>query len=137
MRRKEFAVSLGLATPGKGRMSREALAAIDKARAEGKVFDDDAPAPTVKRESPKPATVSVKRETGAVAHDRDDHVMGISLRYPMDQLFEGVDSNGKKHTVNGAQACSCGYSLVGHVCHEPSALIGYPLERIRVTPKKG
>ena len=81
----------------------------------------------------------MKRETGPVgeAHDRIEDVMGVTLRYDRDQLFEGFDSNGKKHTVNGRQACSCGYSLVGHICHSPSALIGFPLERISVTPKKG
>jgi hypothetical protein len=136
MRRKQYAVSLGLATPGKGRMSREALEAVAKAESEGMVFDDakGTPAPKVVRETPKPVTV--KRESGPVAtHERTDSVMGTTLRYEMDQMFVGVDSNGKTHTVNGRQACSCGYSLVGHVCNMPNALIGSPLERISVRPK--
>lgn len=136
MRRKEFAVSLGLAIPGKGRMSREANEAVAKAESEGMVFDDSksAPAPTVVRDTPKPVTV--KRETSPVAtHERTESVMGITLRYDMNQMFTGVDSNGKTHTVNGRQACSCGYSLVGHICNTPNALIGFPLERIAVRAK--
>ena len=136
MKRMDYARSLGLAKSGPGRPSRAALDAIQAKRDTGYVFDDDVPQ-KAPRETPKPVTV-VKRETGSVvAHDREDHVMGISLRYSTDQLFEGYDSNGKKHTVNGAQACSCGYSLVGHTCNTPTALIGSPLERISVTPKKG
>ena len=136
MKRMDYARSLGLAKPGPGRPSRAALDAIQAKRDEGYVFDDDVVStPTVK--TPKSASVTVTRTSGpVVAHDRDEHVMGITLRYPMDQLFEGTDSNGKKHTVNGRQACTCGYSLVGHICHDPSALIGFPLERIKVTPKK-
>ena len=134
MRRKEYAVSLGLATAGRGRMSREALEAIEKARAEGMTFDDDAPAP-VKRE--KTVKVSEKRPVrAAVTHTREtDGVMAdTSLRYPLDQQFKGTDSNGKTHIVSGKNACTCGYSLVGHICNEPTALIGSPLERISVVP---
>lgn len=54
---REYLVSLGLAKPGRGRFSREAIAALDKARAEGTVFDEAAPA--------KPVTVHVKKETSA------------------------------------------------------------------------
>lgn len=135
MRRKEYAVSLGLATPGRGRMSVEALAAIEKARAEGMTFDDDAAAP----KTPKSKTVTVKREKSpVVAHERSDSVMAdTSYRYPkgLEQMFVGYDSNGKKHVVSGRNACTCGYSLVGHTCDSPSALIGSPLERINVVPQ--
>lgn len=40
--RKEYAVSLGLASPGRGRMSKEAHEAIRAAEAEGMVFADKA-----------------------------------------------------------------------------------------------
>ena len=134
MRRKEYAVSLGLATAGKGRMSREALAAIDKARAAGQTFDDDDVAPRTPK-TPKVREVSV-RATKAPTHAREgDGIMAdTSLRYPLDQKFKGVDSLGKTHIVGGANACGCGYSLVGHICNTPTALIGYPLERINVVP---
>jgi len=44
--RKEYAVSLGLAKPGRGRLSKEAWEAIRKAEAEGVEFSDRS-APTV------------------------------------------------------------------------------------------
>lgn len=40
MTRKEYAISLGLAKPGRGRMSKEAHAAIAEAEARGQVFDE-------------------------------------------------------------------------------------------------
>lgn len=132
MRRKEYAVTLGLATPGKGRMSREALAAIDKARAEGTVFDDD----DVQPRAPKAPRVAPVRAQRATTHVRQSEgiMADTNLRYPLDQKFKGVDSQGKTHIVSGRNACTCGYSLVGHVCNTPSALIGSPLERIAVVP---
>jgi hypothetical protein len=132
MRRKEYAVSLGLATAGKGRMSREALAAIDKARAEGMTFSDDDVAPRAPK-APRKAVEVTARAPKANAHEREFGLID-STRYPMDQKFKGVDSLGKTHIVGGANACGCGYSLVGHICNTPTALIGYPLERINVVP---
>lgn len=114
MRRKEYAVSLGLATPGKGRMSREALAAIDKARAGGMTFDDDAPTPV---KTPKTVTVTEKRPV-AVRREpvESNNIMGdVMLAYPLDQTFTGYD-DGKKVTVNSAAVCrNTGYSICG--CH--------------------
>ena len=145
MRRKEYAVSLGLATAGKGRMSREALAAIDKARAEGRTFDDDTPdAPKAPKPVKAPSRPVVRNfteptrsyRTGAV--ETSESVMGdVFTRYEMTQLFKGTDSNGKEHKgINVAQACyTCGYSLLGHTCNEPKVLIGSPLEWIAVTPQ--
>lgn len=44
--RKEYAISLGLAKPGRGRLSKEAWAAINQAEVEGVVFaDKSAPTP--------------------------------------------------------------------------------------------
>lgn len=52
---KSYAVSLGLAKEGKGRMSAEALAAVEKAKAEGKTFAGR-PQPTTSRQ-PRPEAV--------------------------------------------------------------------------------
>lgn len=136
MKRMEYARSLGLAKAGPGRPSRAALDAIEEARKGGMVFDDDVVStPTVKT----PKAVTVKRTPGpVVAHDRQDSVIGdVTLRYPLGTEFVGYDSTGKRHVVSGRNACTCGYSLVGHTCDNPTALIGSPLERISVTPKKG
>lgn len=43
MNKREYAISLGLASPGRGRLSREAHAAIQKAEDEGMTFADKAP----------------------------------------------------------------------------------------------
>lgn len=125
---REYLYSLGLtkAPTGRGRFSREANAALDKARAEGMTFKEITPS------APKrTVTVSDKPKSSTPV------VEGLGeayLRYGrMDMSFEGLDANGKRHVVSGRCACSCGYSLVGHTCDNPTALIGGG-ERIEVTP---
>lgn len=54
---REYLVSLGLAKPSRGRFSREAVAALEKARAEGMTFDEP--------EATKPVTVHTKKESPA------------------------------------------------------------------------
>lgn len=39
--KREYLVSKGLAKPGRGRFSREAVAALERARQDGTVFDDE------------------------------------------------------------------------------------------------
>ena len=124
MRRKEYAVSLGLATAGKGRMSREALDAIDKARAEGQVFDDDVvstPTPRAQRE------VTVKTPDSppvAVMPGGEEHVMGLIMRYPIDKEFKVHDSLGKTHTVNARAICrNTGVSLCGCPCNSHQTML--------------
>lgn len=58
------------------------------------------------------------------------------MRYDERMMFKGEDSNGDSHTVNGRQACTCGYSLMGHRCETPSALVRTKTgtERINVYP---
>lgn len=131
MTKREYAVSLGLATMGRGRLSREAHAAIAKAEAEGMTFDDAVKvAPTPKAHTDKP--VKVKAEPVLNAQTIGD----VKTRYPIDTIFVGKDSNGKTREVNARQACfHCGYSLTSHACNEPRVLIGSPLEWIDVAPK--
>lgn len=128
--KREYLISKGLAQPGRGRFSREGNAAIEKAISEGVKFKDATPAP-VKR---------VAKSTGPVAKsdgptDSTESGYGMAfLRYgKMDMQFEGVDSNGKRHVVSGRNACSCGYSLVGHTCDDATALVAGG-ERISVHP---
>lgn len=55
---KDYAATLGLAKPGKGRMGKDALEAVAKARAEGMTFSKEAAKPVkVKVTSDKPETV--------------------------------------------------------------------------------
>lgn len=117
MRRKEYAVSLGLATAGKGRMSREALDAVAKAESEGRVFDDSVPVKSSVPAVPKTVAVTQKRPVSAQRQPvTSQSIMGdVVLAHPMDQLFKG-DDEGKTVTVNAKQICrNSGYSICG--CH--------------------
>src|SRR5689334_18523445 len=53
--KREYLVGLGLAKPGRGKFSKVANAALDKARSEGVKFSDDDQAPRVR---PLPTTGS-------------------------------------------------------------------------------
>jgi hypothetical protein len=98
-------------------MSREALEAIEKARASGQVFDDDVVTTPTPRAQP---TVSVKTPDSppvAVMPGGEEHVMGIIMRYPIDKEFKVKDSRGKTHTVNARAVCrTTGVSLCGCPC---------------------
>lgn len=138
MRRKEYAVSLGLATPGKGRMSREALEAIEKARAGGQVFDDDVVTTPTPRAQP---TVSVKKDISPRVASEDqpgdlNHVSGLYMRYPLETVFQGVGEGGKKYTVTARAICyNTSVSIVGCPCDSHRTLVS-SLEVLTVTPKK-
>lgn len=136
---REYLYSIGLtkAPTGRGRFSREAHAALDKARADGMQFKDKTPVSppkTIVKSTPKPvvekSTTVDKPEPGTI----QDGFGQAFLRYGrMDMSFEGYDDDGKRYVVNGRNACACGYSLVGHICDNASALVGGG-DRIAVTP---
>lgn len=48
MNKRDYLVSKGLAKPGRGRLSREAHVELERAIADGMVFDDDKPAKPIK-----------------------------------------------------------------------------------------
>jgi len=58
--KKEYAISLGLAKPGRGRMSLAAHDAIDKAISEGVVFTDSLTPPPHSKPKPKPIVPKAK-----------------------------------------------------------------------------
>ena len=61
--KKEYAISLGLAKPGRGRMSLAAHDAIDKAISEGVVFTDSlTPPPNVTKPTQKPKEIKPVRK---------------------------------------------------------------------------
>jgi hypothetical protein len=72
---REYAISLGLAKPGRGRLSREAHAAIEKAKTEGMTFDGDVkPLKSSKPKSSKipkhrPGGATIDEESGLVIYD--------------------------------------------------------------------
>lgn len=125
--KREYAVSLGLATMGRGRLSREAHAAIAKAEAEGMVFSDTKPVVN---------TPSATKPVKPVSNEGAGMIGEIVQLWPNDALFEGVDSHGKKHVVNARQVCrNSGYSMTSCPCGREHEVLVASLEHIKVTPK--
>lgn len=138
MKAKEWAVSQGLAKAGKGRMSREAHDAVQKAIAGGMVFDDyiigdfkargKAKAAPIVKHAP---IVKVKTPKRAAEMDEAPELRDAFMRYRMDQQF-CYDLDGKTHQITGRSVCmNCGYSLVGHTCNDPLVLTPHGQQKVR------
>lgn len=110
--RKEYAASLGLAKPGKGRMSKAAHEAIEKAIAEGMEFRDA---------SPRPAAQKSASEPKPVKNDAVNNFAGTPAPSHSGDWFTQV--NGKRVTISEKSVCTtCGYSLAYHACLSPSVV---------------
>ena len=119
--RKDFAISKGLARPGKGRMSREAHEAVNAAIAGGMTFNDKSAA-IIKGESPKGPVVA-KDEPKADAKEFNQYAPEF-YRFDRDQQFYYTDPKGKRVVVNGKGVCrGCGFSLIGHTCLDSTPTI--------------
>lgn len=133
--KREYAASLGLAVAGaRGRLSREAHAAITEAESNGLIFSDASPvkvAPTPRAEkSAKSVTVNAPVIVG--------EVVGLVGNGDLDALYVGVDSRNKKVTVNARQVCrNSGYSLVGCRCGLSHEVLVSSMETVTVTKKGG
>lgn len=128
--KREYAVSLGLATMGRGRLSREAHAAIAKAEAEGMTFDDAKPVVNTPKAA-KPVSVSKPAPAPSAG------IIGEVVRlHDIDAKFTGEDSKGKKHTVNARQVCrNSGYSITSCPCGREHEVLVASMEFVKVTPK--
>lgn len=125
MKAKEFAVSQGLAKPGKGRMSREAHEAIRKAISDGMSFSD--------YQVTKPAVKGAGAEESSPLDVVFNPYADAYFRYPQDQRFVYRDDDGKSHEISGRPACmECGYSLVGHTCNSPVVLTYHGIRSVTV-----
>lgn len=104
--RREYLVGLGLATPGRGRLSAAAHAAIDKAVSEGMTFSDM-------------AKTSAPVKSADVAKTEQDYFGETAQR-----LHDGgwyVEENGKRREISGREVCrTCGYSLDYQNCSSPT-----------------
>lgn len=132
--KREYAASLGLAVAGaRGRLSREAHAAITEAESNGVIFSDASPvkvAPTPKEKTAKSVTVNTPVTVGDVP--------GLVGAGDLDSLYVGFDSNNKKVTVNARQVCrNSGYSLVGCRCGLAHEVMVASMETVTVTKKGG
>lgn len=123
---KDYAISLGLAKVGRGRMSLDAKKAVQKARGEGMTFKGKgAPTATVtvvsKGTSEAPETVEEKEV---------NQYADAFYRYDRDQTFF-YTHEGKKYVINGKGACmNCGYSLIGHTCNDPVVLTYHGAQKV-------
>lgn len=161
-----FSLGLVKAPEGRGRFSNEAKAALAEAQAKGIKFIDTtttAVQPTIDvnvkavrkwanengysvgdrgrisgeiRQAYIDATSPEDRPAPEDRNDGINEYADAFYRYPQGTNFSGTDSDGKTHTVSGRNACTCGYSLIGHLCDNATALVstGSGLERIAVTP---
>ena len=109
---REYAISLGLAKPGRGKLSFAAHEALQKAIANGMTFSDypketNGPKPVHKKVRPsKPA----KEDTTGIAEL-------APYRFP-ENAFKAVQGNGIVRSLR--EACrTCRVSLVGHYCENP------------------
>ena len=140
MNRRAYAITLGLAIPGRGRLSRAAAAACDAAAIGGMVFSDSTAsvaAPKAARSKGKVfdgpttsvAAPRVKKAKGGVfaktvrqpTQVEDDEQFNVQdALYPNEQTWRSEDGQ----ILNGRAVCSpCGYSLQYHRCSNPSAVV--------------
>jgi hypothetical protein len=112
--RREYAISLNLATPGKGRMSNAARDAIAKAEAEGMVFSDAKPVTMKERMAARPAP------TPRTTVQRPVQERSELLSKPFTGKFEVQIPGGKRKALSERTACTCGASLSYCHCTTPT-----------------
>ena len=126
---KDYAISLGLAKAGRGRMSLDAKKAVSDARKNGMTFKGKGPATAVVSVSK-----TTKKDDGTSTTETEvkevNQYADAFMRYPLDQMFS-YEHNGKKFKINGRGACmNCGYSLVGHTCNDPVVLTYHGAQKV-------
>lgn len=124
--RREYAITLGLAIPGRGRLSRAANIACDEAASNGMEFDLPLSALVKTPRSSKPKVTFDPKGRGAkkfvtnTAPVEEEEWNIQAALYPNDQMWKS--ETGK--LVNGRTVCSpCGYSLQYHRCNSPKAVV--------------
>lgn len=119
MTKREYAVSLGLAKPTRGRMSSAAKEAIAKKEAEGYVFADPSPTPSTA------APVTADAPAAPVPPDPRDslYIYPSDFRYPEEEYVAVAKVDGKRTVFSVRECCNtCGCSLTNHMCNTPSIL---------------
>lgn len=115
MKRRDYAISLGLAKPGRGRLSREAHEAIAKAEAEGKTFSDS----PIKTRSIKSDSNSESESVSVKSDSEPKDFFGPTPN----PIYNGgwyVVEDGKRVDVSGKEVCrNCMCSLDYHRCDSP------------------
>ena len=122
--RREYLVSQGKAKPGRGKFSKDALAALDAARSAGIKFSDDtAPVKTSTEKSDKTAVLGKTDARMAESLFPDEY------RFPEAEYRATVLDNGKRREVSLRECCNtCKVSLVNHACDAPTIHSGTPVK---------
>lgn len=121
---KDYAIRMGLATPGRGRMSLAAHKAIQEAIASGVAITGYMAKPTAKTaklvqngsvRSVEPVKASKRyEETGLTVN---------AVRTVSESAKLTMDFGGKTVKVSDKAACGfCHYSLAYHICNTPTAV---------------
>lgn len=114
--RREYAISLGLAQPGRGRMSREANEAIRKAEDSGMTFSDSKErVDPYKGSAVKRAAEEKARKVQRVVQESPE-----SASKPFTGKFEVEIPGGKRKALSERTACVCGASLCYCRCKTPT-----------------
>lgn len=116
MTRKEYAASIGIGTNGRGRPSKEQIAAADEAERKGMRFKDSK------------VVVKTKTEGGEVA-ETVEKVENVNYYGPTPEAIYPnnfyVFIDGKKKPVSNRSACmNCRVSLSHHACNTPQVVYG-------------
>ena len=116
--RREALIAAGLAKPGRGKFSREAMAWLETERANGTKFSDDSAAPVVsakKGPTKNSDAPSKNTENGFV-----DYVFPSDFRFPENEYVAFAREGNKKVFYSMREACNnCMVSLVNHGCNSP------------------
>ena len=118
MTRREYAISLGLATPGRGRMSNDARTAIEKAEAEGMEFSDPKPVTMKDKAAARAATTPTRTSQPVVQKPVQERAELLSK--PFTGKFEVQIPGGKRKALSERTACTCGASLSYCHCKTPT-----------------
>lgn len=121
MKSRDWLISQGLAKPTRGRLSREAKAALERAIADGMKFSDISSNSTGEIKKVVPNS------------EFTDYTPPSQYRYP-EHAYEAIArENGKTVRYGMREVCNnCRVSLVGHRCDSPTILYNIP---VTIRPK--
>lgn len=121
MTRREYAISLGLATPGRGRMSNDARMAIEKAEAEGMEFSDPKPVSMKEKIAARAAaTPTAPKAPRQRVVQTEGQEAAQPLAKPFTGVFRAVMPDGSRKKLSDRTACQCGASLSFCYCKTPT-----------------
>lgn len=119
--RRDALVAAGLAKPGRGKFSKDALAWLDAERAKGVKFSDDDGAPSrVVAEKPSTQEAEPTRRKNEPI-PAGSYLFPSDYRFPESEYRAFARIDGKKVEIGMRECCNtCKVSLVNHGCLSPT-----------------